>query len=72
MLIIGLVGWQHYQPQMNNLNSMLGQFAVAIGDDKVSRQVSEIKLYYTGSIVLACIGGIMVLASAIRLAVARK
>jgi predicted PurR-regulated permease PerM len=72
MLIIGLVGWQHYQPQMNNFNSMLGQFTVAIGGDKVSRQFSEIKLYYTGSIVLACIGGIMVLASAIRLAVARK
>ncbi len=72
MLIIGIIGWQHYQPQMNVYNSMLGQIAINIGGGSVAKEVNQVKLYYTGSILLACVGGITVLASAIRLAMAHK
>ena len=72
MLIAGIIGWQHYQPQMNNINSMLGQFVIGFGGESVAREAEQTKLYYTGSIVVACVGGITMLASAIRLAVSRN
>ncbi|MEI6520374.1 MAG: FHA domain-containing protein [bacterium] len=72
LLIIGIVGCQHFQPQMDLINSMLGQFAVAFGGSAASNQVAQVKLLYYGSIVMACIGGILILVSTIRLATARK
>jgi hypothetical protein len=72
LLIVGIYGWQHYQPQMNTINSTFGQLIIGMGGDSTSREAEQIKLFYIGSIVLACVGGITVLASAIRMAVARK
>ena len=72
MLIIGIVGWQHYQPQMNVINSFFGQLAVGFGGNSAANEVNTIKIYYYGSIILAVLGGISILTSAIKLAMARQ
>ena len=72
LLIAGLFGWQHYQPQVDMLNSMLGQFAVGIGGNSAAQDAEAIRLYYMGSIVSACLGGLLMLGSGITLAMGRK
>ena len=72
LLVVGLYGWQHYQPQINTLNSMLGQFAVGLGGDSSTRQAETIRLLYTGSIASGCLGAVTMLIAGIALAVRKR
>jgi hypothetical protein len=72
LLIAGLYGWQHYQPQIDMINSMLGQFAIGVGGDSVSSQAEMIRMYYIGSIASACLGAVMILGCGIALAVRKR
>lgn len=72
LLIAGVYGWQHYQPKIDMINSVLGQFAVGVGGNSAAGEAEKIRLYYTASIVSACLGAVMVLGYSIALAVRRR
>ncbi|MCX6344394.1 MAG: hypothetical protein NT018_04885 [Armatimonadetes bacterium] len=72
LLTADLYGWQHYQPQIDTNNSMLGQLAIGVGGKAAAREAETIRVYYIGSIVSAFLGAIMVLGCSIALAVRKR
>jgi len=65
LLVTGLWGWQHFHLALVNLDKLIHK---AIGDPNTLLETShQLRMYYLGSLAIAVVGGLILLASALHL-----